>query len=139
MKAEDWARFKLHHFEDGWLMSHAGIREEVFYHPMKGFNIQVVHKACRAAFQAIKTNTYSFYLGAGRARMGRQRYGGLVWLDWDEEFKPIEGVNQIVGHTPAPEIRTKSLGTNINYCIDTKGKYAILVEGQKVEILKTGV
>ena len=43
-------------------------------------------------------NSHWFYR-AGHARYGDQKLGGIVWLDWDLEFKPIEGLNQIVGHT----------------------------------------
>ena len=37
---------------------------------------------------------------AGRARWGQQRVGGLTWCDFEREFKPFRGINQIVGHTP---------------------------------------
>lgn len=37
--------------------------------------------------------------GAGTARGGRQPYGGLIWQDFNDEFEPIDGLKQIVGHT----------------------------------------
>ena len=26
--------------------------------------------------------------------------GGLIWCDYEAEFYPVKGINQIVGHTP---------------------------------------
>ena len=49
----------------------------------------------------------------GRSRGGRAPCGGLRWCDW-REFEPVEGVDQIVGHTRGRVIRTKGN----NWCID---------------------
>lgn len=35
----------------------------------------------------------------GGARGGRAKIGGLYWCDWFEEFEPIPGTPQVVGHT----------------------------------------
>lgn len=38
--------------------------------------------------------------GVGRSRGGyATEIGGLLWCDWNDEFEPIPGVKQIVGHT----------------------------------------
>ena len=38
-------------------------------------------------------------IGCGYARHGDAPVGGLTWLDWAEEFAPIPGIHQIVGHS----------------------------------------
>ena len=72
-------------------------------------------------------------LQCGRGRGGNSRVGGVVWLDWDREFKAIEGLNQIVGHTPGDGVRTVMLRddtgliVSANYNIDTHLNHVILV------------
>lgn len=44
--------------------------------------------------------------------------GGPMTLNWNWEFEPIEGVNQIVGHTCGPKVREKSGPSSQNWCID---------------------
>ena len=39
------------------------------------------------------------YLQIGKRRGGLDDYGGLFWCDWNTEFKPLDGVKQVVGHT----------------------------------------
>jgi hypothetical protein len=60
---------------------------------------------------------FSDFLAWGRGRGGPARIGGLVWLDWNTEFTPIEGLNQIVGHSSGSEVRVKRGVNSINYCI----------------------
>jgi hypothetical protein len=45
--------------------------------------------------------------GCGRSRGGYQSEGGLTWLDWLDEFQPLPGIHQLVGHTSdvAPRYR----------------------------------
>jgi hypothetical protein len=60
----------------------------------------------------------------GRSRKGVFGYGGPLWLDWYQEFLPIEGTQQIVGHTNQ---RNNLLGLTANgdICLDN-GLKAVL-------------
>ncbi len=50
----------------------------------------------------------------GKYRGGSAPYGGLFWCDFNVEFDPVPGLNQIFGHT-----RGKGLRQNDNaWCID---------------------
>ena len=69
------------------------------------------------------------WLQAGRGRGGTGRVGGLDWLDWSSEFVPIEGLNQIVGHSSRPDVRTKTAANSYNICIDTHLNHVILMDG----------
>lgn len=64
----------------------------------------------------------SVFFRAGRSRGGWFPVGGPVWCDWNDEFIPIPGIRQVVGHT-ATEIdmpkyfkqyKVGLLRTNIN-------------------------
>ena len=50
----------------------------------------------------------------GRYRGGRNNVGGMFWCDYNVEFRPIEGLTQIFGHTPGRGIRHRAN----EYCID---------------------
>lgn len=59
-------------------------------------------------------------VGHARTQGHGRGCGGLLWCDWDEEFEPVPGIGQIVGHTPCRNIRMKSgKYSTINFCIDT--------------------
>ena len=61
---------------------------------------------------------------AGVARFGNEIIGGITWLDFEEEFVPIEGLDQIVGHT----FHSAVIERNNNYCIDCSlNQYLILI------------
>jgi hypothetical protein len=69
-----------------------------------------------------------------RIRSGPDPVGGPFWCDWDE-FVPIQGIKQIVGHTryrTFPDIGIVSKGDNFNIdCLDSIKEV--------LEISKTGV
>ena len=43
------------------------------------------------------------------------------------EFEPVEGLNQIVGHTRDITIREKTTQNSRNYCVDTHLNHVVLV------------
>ena len=103
----------------------------------------------------------SHLLHVGPSRGGYDRVGGPLWLDWSREFRPIAGLNQIVGHTPAKGVaraqclspagahrqfelaepsrwpRMTSLPqpgpdwSSVNWCLDTGGVFVGLLEGNQ--------
>lgn len=68
-------------------------------------------------------------LHAGRARGGRG-IGGITWQDWNREYTRVEGLRQIVGHTPdySPRWRGQDL------CLDTKLNHVALIDTETGEI-----
>jgi hypothetical protein len=132
---EDWAEFKLFHYEDGIYFSHAGISPHIFAHPIKGLTKLGLETQCEEALKACENGDYSMYIGAGRSRGGRQPYGGITWLDFDDEFEPIPNINQCFGHTPHGDPQY-SLGENSqNFALDTHLRhYGVLRDGG-IEIL----
>ena len=108
-----WLRFKLAHEEQGWLLSHAG------FHPVwiENPSVERILKRCETAMDLAKRRKADPILGYGEKPGGIQRFGGPLWMTW-ENFIPIPGINQIVGHTSGEEFREK-LGTDSrNYCVD---------------------
>ncbi|NBQ69017.1 MAG: hypothetical protein EBU46_09375 [Nitrosomonadaceae bacterium] len=147
MESSDWAKFVYYIWLDGnWLLTHGGL------HP---YHIPLILKdpktgsvepltltkwldaEVKAAERAIIMNEGHWIFQAGYCRGGNKPKGGLTWLDFNEEFEPIAGINQLVGHTN--QFRTwlpkeKSKVGSINYCIDADNKfYAVHCNG-KIDI-----
>jgi len=114
---KDWEQLKFFHVLDGkWLLSHAGVHP-VWIDPdsFKSSNISsaklsdVVGKLEYDSIQATKNlyaNGEHWFTYAGFSRSSRSRsYGGLLWCDWTQEFSPIRGIHQIVGHTPQRSLK----------------------------------
>lgn len=153
------ARFKWFHVQDGFLFSHAGITNKVWQEMKMREDenanlIDVLPKWIDRSFDGVRTLTAMPLFEAGWTRGGPQQHGGILWADW-QEFGPIKGINQIVGHTPhnVPEVKVQ-LGdgvvkylnaydwswsrdqllaktiTSLNFALDTHTKhYAIIEDG----------
>jgi hypothetical protein len=113
----DWARFKLWHREGKWFFSHAGLSME--YAPV---NITVFSEYLeaeeKAAWRLLPSYSPHWIWSVGRARGGVALVGGLLWCDWNREFTPIPGINQVVGHTPGRTLRVTRGDETENWCID---------------------
>ena len=141
-----------------WLFSHAGL------HPSFAGNatpaaLAEKAEALRPGLAAGRSGTW---LSVGMARGGRAAVGGITWQDWNEEFQPVRGVNQIVGHTPCPGVargrhlradgsiaRSEVYATgerigpipspdtppfvSVNWCLDTDLEIVALLTGQEIE------
>ena len=55
----------------------------------------------------------------GGIRGGSELWGGPFWCHFPNEFKPVEGLVQIFGHTSGYDIRSEG----INYCIDNSRRH----------------
>ena len=89
-----------------------------------GFNINTIQykrpEIEREAIESSLLGKYDPIFGAGRARGGDLPFGGPTWLDWRDEFEPVNGMPQIVGHTKGLRVRTKEDEHGLtSYCIDT--------------------
>jgi len=93
-----WGRFEYCLESQGWLISHAGVHPALFPHVAEGPELV---PAALAASEALRRapDPLSILLQPGLARGGIQEVGGFPWLDWREEFEPVPGISQIVGHT----------------------------------------
>jgi hypothetical protein len=56
--------------------------------------------------------------GAGYCRGGHIPVGGITWNDHNQEADPINGINQIYGHTPINNIDVLKDNGGVNICID---------------------
>lgn len=57
-------------------------------------------------------------------------------MSWSH-FSPIDGINQLVGHTLGQDVRIIQGVNNDNLCLDVGyGEVAAILEGGKIQILK---
>lgn len=136
LSKEDWNKIKLCHYTQGWLLSHAGVHERVFAHPRRGLNIEQIEHACQSALLDAETNVPVPEMEAGRARGGYMVVGGITWLDYREEFEPVPGINQIVGHTRHKYPSEKKAQCSENYCIDTDSNHIGVIFDGKAGVLE---
>jgi hypothetical protein len=101
-----WDKLKYYHILDNkWLLTHAGLHNlnvpavisdlhndrEKFYSQLTKYLDEEIRKGHR---------NQSWIFHAGHARGGNQRVGGITWCDFNQEFYPVRGLNQILGHSP---------------------------------------
>jgi hypothetical protein len=108
---ETWDKLKFYHnLDNTWLLSHGGLHKYCVPDKIKKLRTDKVtymtaiseylDKEIRGAMQGAANGKGSWIFHAGHARGGFQRVGGITWCDFDREFFPLMGINQIVGHTP---------------------------------------
>jgi len=112
LKREHWDKFRFHTKVEGFHLTHAGMHQKIFEHPIHGMSDKWIAKCCAEALGACRANASSPYLSWGADRGGYEPYSGLVWLHWGT-FTPIEGIHQIVGHTYTPKPAIKVMGKKI--------------------------
>lgn len=140
-----------------WLLAHAGFSAAIAHGQPAG---EIVLMA-ESELDSIASGKDSHLLHVGPSRGGYDRVGGPLWLDWSREFRPIAGLNQIVGHSPAKGVaRAKCLSpagahrqfelaepsrwprmtslpqpgpdwSSVNWCLDTGGVFVGLLEGNQ--------
>lgn len=108
---DTWDKVKWYHIlDDTWLTSHAGLHRLNLPQTIQDLSadrpvfLNAVREHLDASiingFRAAANNVPYWIFNAGRARGGMQRVGGIIWCDYEREFAPIKGLNQILGHTP---------------------------------------
>lgn len=130
---EDWGKLKFFHIEQGWIFSHAGIHPSFLNTKVPTPNIgSFLKKESQKAIRSLESGKSHWFFRAGYSRGGDQSFGGLTWLDFRQEFEPIEGLKTVQGHTPL----AKPQWDGDNLCLDTHlFHYAILSEG-KIQIME---
>lgn len=113
LREDDWQRMKLAHFTNGWLISHAG------FHPtwMPRASVHSILTRCGKAVSLAARGELDPILAYGDLPGGVQRYGGPLWQSW-ENFLPIVGINQLVGHTSRRTVGLSNVPGSENACID---------------------
>lgn len=99
-------------------------------HSAKRRTIDEIVQWAADAEAALRTGVQHPAFLAGVDRGGRQKFGGILWCDW-ERFKPIPGVRQVMGHTPGTEVRFRKN----DVCLDTNLRHYGLLEDGKLTIL----
>ena len=108
---ETWDKLKWFHVLDNtWLTTHAGLHKFNLPDDIKALSndrptflkaiAEYLDMEIVKGFQHGANNKSFWVFNAGHSRGGMQRVGGITWCDFDREFYPIKGLNQIVGHTP---------------------------------------
>jgi hypothetical protein len=114
----------------GWLISHAGITKKLFQSFSKRNVVQEIVDWVDTADLALRAGVMHPAFLAGAERGGGAKFGGILWADWNA-FEVIRGIPQIVGHTPADEVRYK--GTSV--CLDTHLRHYGMLENGELTVL----
>ncbi len=80
-----------------WLLSHAGLAEK----HIGSLDLATIDELVETAWANAQKGEKSWIFDRGACRRGTAMVGGIFWLDWAREFRPVVGLNQIVGHSPA--------------------------------------
>lgn len=116
-----------------WLCSHAGLHPSLL-HPLHGYDTEALLDMEQIVLADLNFGQVGAWLQAGRGRGGSASIGGVDWLDWNREFTPIDGLNQIVGHTQGQIPRVKETSDSFNICIDSNMNHILLVENGKIDL-----
>ena len=137
-------KFKWYIWIDGKLCTHAGLHPKLIRSVCKNNDDidKYLSEESEAANRCLKTNQKHWFYLAGRSRGGPERYGGITWLDFDQEYDPIDDLQQIVGHThrKSKKIQCHRSEGSINpldadnICIDTNMNEYLTVLNGKWEI-----
>lgn len=132
-------KIKFYHYEEGFVFSHAGLHKDIFCDYTGEFSEDRLEKLCTEARIFLESGqTHPVTRGGSRLAIW-DKVGGLLWLDWNDEFEAIPNINQIVGHTPDyyPVPRIKIGENSINYCLDCGLTHYFILEYNILNVYKT--
>lgn len=106
---DDRSRFGVYHIDQGFAFSHAGLTNPLWKQLSEkfaknegettlSFFDDIMSLCAKDAIRNAKEGKNALLFSAGWDRGGLNKDGGINWVDWDN-FSPINGVNQIVGHS----------------------------------------
>jgi len=138
---EDWAKMLFAVQRENWWFTHAGLHPRLFMHPVMGFSAQKVwDKLHEAEFQC-EAGLYTRI--TDEQHHEGEMPSGPLWLRW-QQFEPILGINQVVGHTPGNEPRILEVGDSgnqndysFNMNLDTANRYYAILQNNKLVAHKT--
>jgi len=135
MKPHHWKQFRLFEWvgDEGseWLCSHAGIHQRQL-HPILGFEKEALREMERRALARLDGKILDPLFAIGKVRGGWYDVGGVMWLHWHDEFQPVAGLHQIVGHTFGEEPRWKIGDDSMNVNLDTGLNHVLRIDGDEV-------
>lgn len=154
---DDWNLIRPYYYEQNFLMTHAGVHsyligqyvlkhKQIFDKSIVNNAIQlssqeivnqIIKPATEEALKDVKNNIINIWFEAGFARWGTQKFGGITWLDWNKEFQPVPGLNQIVGHTTLKYPEEEITDNSKNYCIDTRNQHIGIIENGELTFVET--
>ena len=160
MTQKDWEKLKAFHVIDPWIVSHAGINRNMS-HSIYGFREEYLQKKSDEAFEQARAGIECDFFNAGMSRYGPAQVGGITWADWNVDFMPIDGINQVVGHTihSCPDVQVvfgkgekreqytlrwfdykkkfpRRKPVSLNVCIDCEGRYYATLEDGEFKVHK---
>lgn len=147
LSSEDWKKLKMYTVEQDFLLSHAGVHSFLLESFMKDGIVPetlqeivgtIIKPATDNALVWASKGSSDAWIQPGWARHGNQIYGGIIWLDWIDEFEPIPNINQIVGHTEIHSPDTNFGHNSINFNIDTKNKHIGIIENKIFSVIEWG-
>jgi len=127
---------------DDFICTHAGLSS---FHICPNLNLEKISEwldeEAETAKIKLQINDSHWFYGAGKARRGKLEKGGIVWLDFNYEFEPINGLKQIMGHTfekiIRPDYSEKSSNPNDwrNICIDCNLNQYLIIDNKKIKVV----
>lgn len=134
-------KFKWYIQIDDFLCTHAGVSSVHFFPYLKVNKISDwLDNEGHVANLRLQTGEPHWFYEAGKARSGKLNKGGIVWLDFDTEFEPIEELKQIVGHTYGKSVRPHHLEGSLNpndwkdICVDCNMNQYLIIHNNKIEV-----
>ena len=127
--------FKPAHRTQNWTLSHAGIQPEHFPY---GYDIDgLVNELLPDIWKNFRNLEYNhnwLISGAGIARGGNCKIGGVLWCDWNMEFRSNKDIGkQVVGHTTVREPGVEGMNTEYEtWNLDTEKDYGIILNGRLI-------
>ena len=110
-----WTKLRFRTLFDGFWCSHAG------------WNENRTPKSFITAKEAVQLGYFDPMFAVGRARGGNSANPGCLWMDWNDEFSPVSGMNQIVGHTQVKGVEVRLGDDSLNFNVDTGLEEVLLV------------
>ncbi len=125
-----WKQVRLFTVANGWLLSHAGIRENHWHeHLTDEENLGHLWRQSEKAIEMAPYHPHPLF-ACGLSRGGTEPYGGPLWLDWDTEFEDKLPYPQILGHSHKAGVH-RSIGRS--WCIDSGNGYVLIRQNGVIE------
>lgn len=125
-----WRKVKLFAVVNGWLVSHAGFREDNWHSNLAvDENLGHLWRQSEEALENAPFRPHRLF-ACGIARHGTEPWGGPLWLNWDDEFEDNLPLPQAVGHSHHVDM-VRKMGRS--YCIDTGSGYALIRRDGSIE------
>ena len=128
-----WDSFRFHVWVDGWLLTHAGLCKSW----ISGLKPSCIKKFLDEAEEDARIDLFTsqrhWFWSASFLRGGMSPVGGLVWCD-TREFVPVDGINQLFGHTPSHFPGSLGDDKSKAFCIDTFNNHYALICGGELTI-----